>query len=281
MRINHKKYIIKNKKNINIKIVHISDIHFAHNYDVKRLNMIKEKIQKINPQYICITGDIIDLYDVVQDTNYPDLQKFIHELSMIGKVIISIGNHEYIKMNETGYTKTDDIEWLKKIQNKEKNVIVLDNEIYEEKNISFIGYNPNYDYYYKDKEKNPQEYNIEIEQLISKIKNNYSILLLHTPIFLTRNDNYKKIKEFDRISLTLCGHTHGGLIPSFIPGTFGIISPNRELFPKKIRGILKNKNNSIIISSGIMKLSRKSRLHYLNDVFGSNINEINIENQKK
>lgn len=278
MRIQYQKYQINNNKNINTKIVHISDIHFAHKYNKKRLDMVKNKIKKINPNYVCITGDIIDIYDVVEDTNYPDLKNFINDLSKIGKVIISIGNHEYIKMTNTGYTKTDNIEWLKKLQTKK--IIVLDNEIYEENNISFIGYNPDYDYYYKDKEKNPETKNIEIEQLINKTKNKYKILLLHTPILLLKKQNYKNIKNFEKLDLILCGHTHGGMIPSFIPGHFGIISPTRELFPQQIRGIIQLKTNKIIINSGIMKLSRKSKITFLNDIYGSNVIEIIIQNKK-
>lgn len=277
MRIEYKKHIIKNNKNINIKIAHVSDIHFSHDYKIKRLEMIKEKIKKIKPKYICITGDLIDIYDVINDTNFEDFKKWIKEISQIAKTIISIGNHEYIKMKENGYTKTEDIEWLKNMQ--DKNIIVLDNEIYNDKKITFIGYNPNYDYYYKEKEKNPHTQNKNIEKLIEKINKNYTILLSHTPTIFTKNDNYKKIKNYKKIDLILSGHTHGGLIPSFVPGNFGIISPHREIFPKKVRGKIKLKNANIIISSGIMKLSRKSKITWLNDIYGSNVNEIDIQSK--
>lgn len=277
MRIQYKKYSINNKKNINIKLIHISDIHFAHKYNNKRLEMVKEKIQQIKPNYICITGDTIDLYDVVEDTNYPDLTNFINDLSKIGKVIISIGNHEYIKMIDNGFGKTNNIEWLKQLRTER--IIILDNEIYEENNISFIGYNPDYEYYYTYKEKEPDKYNKELEKLIDKIKNNYKVLLLHTPSLLLRKDNYTNIKNIDKIDLTLCGHTHGGMLPSFIPGHFGIISPTRELFPKNIRGVINRNKTTIIISSGIMKLSRKSKITFLNDVYGSNVIEIDIKDK--
>ena len=254
MRIEYKKYTINNNKNINIKIAHISDIHFSHDYKIKRLEMIKEKIKTINPDYICITGDLIDIYDVIHDTNFKDFEKWLKEISKIAKTIISIGNHEYIKMTETGYTRIENIDWLKKIQ--DNNIIVLNNEIYNDEKITFIGYNPNYDYYYKDKEKNPQTQNENIEKLIERINKNY-----------------------EKIDLVLSGHTHGGLIPSFIPGNFGIVSPRRDLFPKKVRGRVKLENTNLIISSGIMKLSRKSKITYLNDIYGSNINEIDIQNK--
>ena len=277
MRIQYNKYIIKNTKNINIKIAHISDIHFSHKYNNKRLEMVVNKIKDINPNYICITGDLIDLYDVVNDVNYPDLKNFINNLSNIGKVIITVGNHEYIKMLDNGFGKTNNIEWLKELQTK--NIIVLDNEIHEENNISFIGYNPDYDYYYTNKETPSEKNNEEISKLINKTKNKYKILLSHTPFLIVKKDNYKNIKKFDKIDLVLSGHTHGGLIPSFIPGNFGIISPNRKIFPKKVRGIINLKTSKVIISSGIMKLSRKSKLAFLNDIYGSNITEITIKHK--
>ena len=110
MRIEYKKYNITNKKNINIKIAHISDIHFAHNYKIKRLEKIKNKLKEIKPHYICITGDLIDIYDVTNDSNFIELKNWLKEISKISKLIISIGNHEYIKMTQNGSTQTEDIE---------------------------------------------------------------------------------------------------------------------------------------------------------------------------
>lgn len=274
MRIDYKKYKLKNKKNINIKIAHISDIHFSHDYKIKRLKIIKDRIIKMKPDYICITGDLIDIYDVIYDSNFNEFTSWLKEISEIAKTIISIGNHEYIKLTETGNTKTNDISWLKKLETKK--LIVLDNETYNEK-ITFIGYNPDFDYYYKNKENNSQIYNKQIKKLIEQSKTEYIILLIHTPTLLVNQDNYKKVENFKNVDLVLSGHTHGGLIPSFIPGNFGIISPHRKLFPKKVRGKIKLETNNIIISSGVMKLSRKSKLTYLNDIYGTNINEINIE----
>lgn len=276
MRIEYKKYNIENNKKINITIAHISDIHFAHNYNIKRLELIKNKIKNIKPNYICITGDLIDIYDVINDKNFKDFTNWLKELSKISKTIISIGNHEYIKQTNNGYGKTDDINWLKKLQTE--NIIILDNEIYEEKNISFIGYNPDYNYY-KKKELPNEKYNKTLEKLIKTTKEKYKILLLHTPMMILKKDNYKNITNFNKIDLVLCGHTHGGMLPSFIPGNFGLISPYKELFPKKVRGIIKLKNNNVIINSGIMKLSRKSKITFLNDIYSSNITQINIQNQ--
>ena len=179
---------------------------------------------------------------------------------------------EYVEQNNK-YIKNDDIKWLKKLKNN--NLIVLDNKIYIENNITFLGFNPDYKYY-KDKGNNPNKAITKINDLLNNAKSNYNILLLHTPLLITRNENYKNIKQLDKIDLILCGHTHGGMMPSFFPGNFGIISPERKLFPKKVRGKIKIKKTTMIISSGIIKLSRKSKITFLNDIYSSNINLINI-----
>jgi len=70
------------------------------------------------------------------------------------------------------------------------------------------------------------------------------------------------------------------MVPSFTPGNFGIIDPCKRLFPKNIRGKINLKNTTVIISSGITKLSRKSRLTKFNDIYGININEINVISNK-
>lgn len=273
MRIEHKIYEITNKKNININIVHISDIHYTYKYKNKRLEIIKEKILTIKPNYICITGDLIDEYNITKEKEFEYFTNWLLELSKIAKVIISVGNHEYVKKENNKYIKNDDIKWLKKLKNN--NLIVLDNEIYIENNITFLGFNPDYKYY-KDKGNNPNKAITKINDLLNNEKSNYNILLLHTPLLITRNENYKNIKQLDKIDLILCGHTHGGMMPSFFPGNFGIISPERKLFPKKVRGKIKIKKTTMIISSGIIKLSRKSKITFLNDIYSSNINLINI-----
>ena len=267
MRIHKTKYKIDTEKNIELKIIQISDIHFADNYKIRRFEKIIKKIKETNPNYICITGDIIDTYEAVKCKQFKYLKQFINDLSKIGKVIISVGNHEYIH--------APNINWLKKLETDK--IKILDNQIYEENNISFIGYNPDYKYYYAYRENETPKYNKELEQLIKQTKNEYRILLLHTPMLILKKDNYKKIKYIDKINLVLSGHTHGGMMPSFMPGHTGIISPTKKLFPKNVRGKINKDNITIIINSGIIKLSKKSKLDILNDIYNSNITEIYIK----
>ena len=274
MHIDLKKYKVVTDKKVSMKIVHISDIHYAKNFNLKRLDMLLKKIKMINPNYICITGDLIDVYNITKDSDFIFFKDFIKSLSEICKVIISIGNHEYILEIDDGYDFVIDISWLYDLESDR--IKVLDNSIYSDNNISFIGFNPCYDFYLNREVSISSSDNLKLYKLINKSSSNYNILLLHTPFFIFDDDNYKKIKDFNKIDLVLCGHTHGGMIPSFVPGTFGIIAPSKKFFPKNVRGRKKLNGTEIIISSGVTKLSRKSKITFLTDIFGANINEIEI-----
>ena len=272
MRIDLKKYKLKTDKKVCVKIAHISDIHFSLGFNLKRLDIILDKIKKGSFDYVCITGDLIDIHNITRDEFFVYFEKFLNDLSLICKVIISIGNHEYIEQLSDSYGICDDVSWLKKI----KNVIVLDDDIYRCNNINFVGFNPSIKYY-KDREREIlSEDNLRLYKLINKLDDGYNILLCHTPTFFYQSDNYKKIKDFGKLNLILCGHTHGGMIPSFLPGNFGIISPTKKLFPSNVRGKKIINGVVIIISSGITKLSRKSKLMKFTDIYGENINEIEI-----
>lgn len=276
MHIDNKKYIVKTSENINIKIIHISDIHYSQNYNNKILDKLIIEIKNKQPNYICITGDLIDTYNITKTQKFTSFTNWLIKLSKICKVIISPGNHEYVEYKNKNYIYQKDISWLENIND---NIILLNNETKEINDITFIGFNPTYKYYYEDKEKNKLKKTDKLNELINKSKSKYNILLIHTPSFITNKENYDKIENRNKLDLILCGHTHGGLIPSFVPGNFGIISPNKKLFPKNVRGKIKIGNTILIISSGVVKLSEKSKLMKLNNIFGINVNEVYISNK--
>lgn len=274
MRFEIKKYEIETKE-INTTIAHISDIHFSVNYKIKRLEKLKAKLKEQSPNYICITGDLLDEYEVVETKEIEKFTNWIKEISEISKVIISLGNHDFIEKINNKYFEHKKTKWIEDLENNK--IKILNNKIYKENKITFIGYNPNHEYYNKYKEKRIEKYNEEISKIIPKEKKSYNILLLHTPNLFTKN--YNNIDNLNNIDLILCGHTHGGMIPSWIPGTFGIIGPNKLWFPKKIRGKIKLDKTTLIISSGIVKLSKKSKIEKLNDIYSSNINIIKLKSK--
>ena len=271
MHLDKKIYNIDTYKDIDVKIVQISDIHFSIGYKLKRLSKLFFDIDNINPDYVCIVGDLVDSYDVVK-TNYIDyLKDWLKLLSYKYKVIVSLGNHDFFVRGGKNYIEHDDINWLLGL--KSDNLVILNNDVYSENGINFIGYNPNFEYYYLYKEKKFFDFG-DISKLLNNLKG-YNILMVHPPSLIV--SNYKNINGFNLVDLVLSGHTHGGLIPSFFPGSFGIISPCKRLFPSVVRGRVRCGKSDIIISSGVVKLSRKSKISLFNDVYGYNINVINIK----
>lgn len=263
MRLSKTKYVINSK--INTKICHISDIHYCDSYNIKRFKMLYEEIKQTNPNYICITGDILDSSN---EKNLNPLYDFIKSLSQVCTTIIVLGNHDVDYMDNKEHIFSINENYINNLEHID-NVILLRNSIYEEENITFIGIELPYKSYFDE------DYNCdEINKFLNQKSSKYNVVLVHNPAVIFK-------RTLINIDLILCGHTHGGLIPSFIPGHFGIISPRKKLFAKNMRGIHNLGNSALIISSGIIKLSKRSKLMHLTDIFSMNVDIIEVIKSKK
>ena len=260
-----KKYKILNKKDL--KIAHLSDIHYSLNFNDEKLLKIENKMNKLNPDYICITGDLVDSLTV---TEKPEMQFFISFLERLAdkyKLLVVIGNHDMRDYSGGGNNK-----WYEKLNKK---IIVLQNSSYEDENIYFYGL------FFEEKYYNcePDNSNLLAEKLkkIKIPKNKYSILLAHSPISFNC-DNVALNNNFD---LVLSGHTHNGLTPHYIPGKFGFVSPSHGYFLKNARGSFKSGKAKVIISGGITKFSQGTRFRYLNKFYASDMVYIYLKKSNK
>ncbi|MBR1376298.1 MAG: metallophosphoesterase [Bacilli bacterium] len=265
-----------NDKN-NLKICLIADIHFCHNYKIKKFDKIITNIKKNNPNYICIVGDIIDTSDVDEDMDMKYLYNFITNLASITKVIIALGNHDishYVTKKEITYRYPKKmVENFKKISN----VIFLDNEQYIENDICFIGYTQGFNSNHHETgfEK---EVALEVSNITKNLKDtNYNILLSHNPLYVGRHEVYSCIKNFNLINIVLSGHTHNGLLPTFIKTNKVLISPMKNFFVSNARGHFKIANADVIVNGGIIKFSKTSGFfRFFNFLYPMNIDYVNI-----
>lgn len=279
----HKDYVYNNQIINDITIIHISDIHFNSKTKLKKLTKIKEEINKHNPNYIVITGDLIDSPKVAKEKEIDILLDFLKSLSKITKTIISIGNHDIFKEK--------DLEFFRQID-KLNNIYVLNNKEYKDDFIYISGFTLPTSYYYN------LEGNESIDILIEHFNNHKyltdnlpkhlpKISLIHSPIRLPENNIISILKEYD---LLLSGHTHNGMVPKILSKLFkknqGLIAPRKGLFPKVARGKFEiniyNKIITIIINGGITKLGEKSAhiLSKLNFIYNIDINKIILTNKK-
>ena len=241
-----RKYNIKNKKIPDkfdgLKIIHISDVHskiFGNNNE-----KVIQKVNKINPDIVIMSGDIIDKRE-------KDIDKFINmykEIYLKYPVYYSIGNHE----RKLGYFKYKEyIEKLKElgvhviINGKEK-ILKDDEEII----INALKFRENM----QPKKLTLDRKNKYINYMYNKLKNidntKFNILIAHDP------ENFKLYKELD-IDLVFSGHVHGGLIRF---GKNCLLSPRRKFFPKCSYGKTQEGATTIITSSGMGNASIPIRM---------------------
>ena len=271
--------------NKEIIIMHTSDIHFSEKMTKNDLSKLVFAVNKIKPDYVMITGDLIDTAEIAY--NYEKIKDLVAVLAEIGrvcKVLISIGNHDVLCNR--------DYQFFRKL-NDLYNIYVLDNKAYEDSNIYVAGFTLPLEYYYNI---NKRE-NIEVLinyldlriDLTKKLPSNKpKVALIHSPISLTNSDVLKKLSNYD---LILSGHTHNGMVPDFLEFLFkdniGIIAPTKQLFPLVAKGkIEKNigkKMITIIINGAYTKLSKKSGkiLSNLNFLYNKSVNEILIKKRRE
>lgn len=239
------KYEIENEKIPkefnNFKIVQISDLH--NKSFGKGNKRLLEKIDSQNPDIVVITGDLVE----GDNKDFDVALNLIDELLKKYKVYHIIGNHEQkslIKKHKQLY-KT----YFDKLY--KKNIVNLDNEkIRIKKDGKYINIYgliiplEYYPYFFK----NYENKNMKLEQdfINNKLgeinRDEYNILLAHTPFFF---EDYEKYG----VDLVLAGHVHGGIIR--LPKVGGLLSPNREFFPKYDFGKYIKNNTTMLLSKGL------------------------------
>lgn len=257
------------------RIVLLTDIHYYNKKERVYLDKVLAELRKIEYDYLCISGDLIDRSQVEDEEL---LIEWIKELAKISKVIIGIGNHELTNdrkehtydFNETLYQKI----------NKLRNVRVLDNKDYVDGNIRFIGLTLPVDFYYKYKENNNFFMRFVNNKFSSPYSDKYNVLLCHSPKSLTDIEVFEKTKLFNNIQLVLCGHMHAGITPYFMRRFLngrGLVGPFKQLFPKNAYGHLSIKDTDVIISSGITTASNCNRFSFIDPMFMREITVIDLK----
>jgi len=227
-----KKYTIKSTlyhSNHSMTIVQFSDTHLRNQHDVNHLKIVVKKINKIKPDFVIFTGDLIS--DIRKFSYTKEVNKLLLSIHAKYKKIAIYGNHDH-----GGYF-TDAYEKLL----LDSHFIVLKNNLktlyINEQKVSFIGID---DYMLGKK---------EINSTLSKIeKNSFSIALVHEP------DVAKYILHYP-VSLQLSGHSHGGQFPfPFSPTLF--MPPFAKNYYKgkyvlKNNSLPANEFTTLIVNNGI------------------------------
>ena len=283
-------YVIKHnnvKKKINIKV--ISDLHLCLSFNNKKLQIIKDDLYLSKPDYLFVCGDIIDNTNFLYD-NEELKDEYINWFKSIAKIIpiyIVLGNHDVTYIDNDKPIFDDKNDFFNILSNIPNIFVSCRNNYYETRDFSILMIELDFSYYYS--------YGYNEKRLISKL-NKYQkyldinsdklkILLIHSPANITNKKILSLTKNYDII---ISGHMHGGILPlklnKLIRGNRGLISPNKKLFPKYARGIIKsnvnNKTQYLIISGGITKLQECTGFFSkFNFLFPMEIENIDITNK--
>ncbi len=215
--------------NQNTRIVHLSDLHS------KASLRILKRVENLNPDLICITGDYIN----DRCKNKPAMLEFGKKLVNTAPVFYITGNHE---LRLAGFDKL--MEELKDI-----GFTVLRNETTVYKDIALLGLDENQANFedYKARKagtfiyKDMSPYFEELRKL-----EGFKIVLSHYPenFMGIQEMNYSKY-DFD---LQLSGHAHGGQF--ILPFIGPVFSPGQGIRPKYARGSFGDRPK-LIVSRGI------------------------------
>lgn len=215
-----------------IKIVHISDIHYNTAIKKKELKNIVNKINDLEPDIVIIGGDILDNSIIYKNSDKNTLIKYLSQIdSNLGKYIIR------------GDNDNDDI-WLEIVENSEFTILNNSSQlIYNdyENPIMISGLDSNY-----TKENLDTIYNY-LNNDGKSIK--YKILVIHEPDYI----NNININNFN---LILAGHSLGGQIK--IPIIQNLFLPKNS--KNYYKDYYKIKNTDFYISSGLGTTKIKFRL---------------------
>ena len=203
-----------------IKIVQVSDLH-NKSFGIKQYKLIN-KIKKINPDLIVVTGDLID-------ANHTDIDSsiaFIERALNYAQVYYVTGNHESWGLDSYNSLK---------IKMEKLGVIILDNKSIDveiENNlIEILGVD----------DANMVNVKTELDNLEYE-DSTFNLLLTHRPELFS-------IYQNRNIDLVLTGHAHGGQFR--IPFIGGLIAPDQGFFPEYSEGMFESNNTKMIVSRGL------------------------------
>lgn len=223
-------------------IAQISDLHLGSFINDHKLKRTTEKINKLQPDIIIFTGDLVNSS---MGEIKPEYIKQLKNMHAPIKLAI-LGNHDYHDFHKfIHYWGNKPLE--PKIALSDSITMILeqcgftvlrDSIYYVQKNIdsiAFVGLN-NYG-------KPPFTVFGNIQDVLNIApKNLFSIILVHDPFYWSEG-------LFDEFPLTLSGHTHGGQFGFFI-------NKQLRLSPASINGktgglYTNENNNNLIINTGL------------------------------
>lgn len=219
-----------------LNVVQLSDVHLGHHRGADYLSKIVQETNQLKPDFILITGDLVDADVALSEDEFRPLKKLQAPVYYVG------GNHE----NEIDTDKT-----LQLIH--QNGVNILHNQSVETHGVQLIGLN-----YMKADDKTIDLHPSNQKQSIQSVMNQLdisqhqpTILMHHSPVGI----EYIADKKID---LMLAGHTHAGQV---FPATWIA----KYVFPFN-QGVYRIKDTQVFVSQGAGTFMLPIRLGAKNEI---------------
>lgn len=219
------------------RILQVSDLH-NRRFGKKQCHLV-EKVKEISPDYIFLTGDMIDR----NRTNVAYAMDFVREAVKIAPVYSVTGNHELeagmkgerliSAMTETGVRILhDEIIWLHRNGGKIQVMGIDDPYLLGTQKETGMD------------RKCSEDFLKRLLALLRRKEPGYIILLSHRPEFYF-------FYEKAGIPLIFSGHAHGGQFR--IPGLGGLVAPHQGILPKYAEGTIYSERSrtTMVVSRGL------------------------------
>lgn len=237
-----------NKVKEDTTFIFLSDLH-NQSFGKNNQKLI-EQIEKENPDYILIGGDMLVGKKGEIDQHARNAWKLLQGIVNKFPVFYVNGNHETRMKFDTEKYGEQYTQYEEKLKKMGVSILNNDSLFLEEKGIQINGLELEEEYYKKRRAKDLTV--TEIEQRLDKTaKDRFQILLAHKPEYFMSYAGWGA-------DLTLSGHNHGGMIR--LPLIGGIVSTQYRVLPKYDGGLYTKEEKHMIVSRGLGGHTIKVRL---------------------
>jgi len=218
------------------RFVLISDLHNKVYGD--KNDKIIASVQKINPDFIVLAGDLVT--SQVKEDMTPGIE-LVNVLSREYKVYYALGNHESKMQKEPDWFGDKFDTLMRAVSNK--NVEILQNTSIDlpEYNIRVTGLDLDLEYFAHFKIKKMKENYLQ-EVLPRYDQSKCNLLIAHNPDYF---EDYVRWGA----QLVLSGHVHGGIMR--LPFLGGVIAPSYKIFPKYDGGVFRSGASVMLLGRGM------------------------------